>query len=155
VLPIAWRGLRRPPGRPRLRAPGQHYVRHLGRPGSVPSPFNKDAARRDRILGAGLDVVPAGYRGGIARFDELDAAGLALLLDEKFIDPHDRQNAAPSVWEIFRFLCAHPNVRAAGYVVDVKRADYRTSIEAIYASEIDAGLRTDARTFCVHAETTF
>lgn len=97
----------------------------------------------------------AGYGGGIAAFDELDAAGLAWLLDEKFIDPHDRQNAAPSVWEIFRFLCAHPTVRAAGYVVDVKRPDYRTSIEAIYASEIDADLRTDARTFCVDAETTF
>lgn len=116
-----------------------------------PFPFNKDAARRDSMLGAD----GAGYGGGIAAFDELDAAGLAWLLDEKFIDPHDRQNAAPSVWEIFRFLCAHPTVRAAGYVVDVKRPDYRTSIEAIYASEIDADLRTDARAFCVDAETTF
>jgi hypothetical protein len=55
--------------------------------------------------------------------------------------------ACPKSREIFRFRCAHPNVRAAGYVVSVERADYRASIEAIYASEIDADLRTDARTF--------
>lgn len=120
-----------------------------------PFPFNKDAARRDSMIGAGRDTDRAGYAGGIAYFDDLDAAGLAWLLNEKFIDPHDYQNAAPSVWEIFRFLCAHPNVRAAGYVVSLEREDYRTSIETIYASEIDADLRTDARTFCVDAETTF
>lgn len=39
------------------------------------------------MIGAGRDPDRAGYVGGIATFDDLDAAGLAWLLNEKFIDP--------------------------------------------------------------------
>ncbi|TNH28330.1 hypothetical protein FHG89_15300 [Micromonospora orduensis] len=110
--------------------------------------FNRDAARRDPLVG----VTPAGYTGGIASFDDLDVGELAELLELRFVDPYDRQNAAPTVWEIFRFLCAHPDVRAAGYVVSLDREDYRTSIESIYAGRIDAALSADATAFCATAE---
>ncbi|RAO17621.1 hypothetical protein MED15_02962 [Micromonospora noduli] len=110
--------------------------------------FNRDAARRDQLVG----VDPTTYLGGIASFDELDAGGLAQLLESRFVDPYDRQNAAPPVWQIFRFLCAHPEVRAAGYVVSTDREDYRTSIESIYAQRVDAGLSTDATAFCTEAD---
>lgn len=120
-----------------------------------PFPFSKDAARRDSLVGVGLSPDGSRYLGDIAWFDELDAQGLAALIEGRFIDPYDRQNASPTVWQIFRFLCGHPQVRAAGYVVSLDRPDYRTSIETIYAANIDAALRADAQTFCVDAETVF
>ncbi|MET8082609.1 hypothetical protein [Micromonospora sp. NPDC005237] len=110
--------------------------------------FNRDAGRRDLLVG----IEPTTYQGGIASFDDLDAGGLAELLGSRFVDPYDRQNAAPTVWEIFRFLCAHPEVRAAGYVVSADRDDYRTSIESIYASRVDAALSADAAAFCTEAD---
>nr|BFE59377.1 hypothetical protein GCM10020063_039030 [Dactylosporangium thailandense] len=116
-----------------------------------PFPFNRDAARRDAVLGVG-----GTYLGGVESFENLDATKLGWLIAERYADPYDTQNAAPSVWEIFRFLCAHPKVRAAGYVVSIERDDYRTSIEDIYASAPDATLKADARAFCAEAdESTF
>ncbi|WP_344620276.1 hypothetical protein, partial [Dactylosporangium salmoneum] len=120
-----------------------------------PYPFNRDAARRDATLGAGQLTGQSGYTGGIAWFEDLDAAELAWLLNEQYIDPHEAQNAAPTVWEIFGFLCAHSTVRAAGYVVSIDRPDYRTSIESIYGRKPDAGLRAAAQSFCTDAEATF
>ncbi|GGM55624.1 hypothetical protein ACFFX1_08125 [Dactylosporangium sucinum] len=112
-----------------------------------PFEYNRDATRRDKALGVGR-----GYTGGIASFEGVDAARLAWLLDQRYIDPYERQNEAPTVWEIFQFLCGHPTVRAAGYVVTPDRVDYRTSIEDISASSIDATLRPDAERFCADAE---
>jgi hypothetical protein len=120
-----------------------------------PFPFNKDAARRDAMVGAGRGGGRADYVGGVASFDDLDAAELAWLLNEKFIDPDDAQNAAPSVWLIFRFLCEHPTVRASGYVVSLERLDYRTAIDDIYAPVGDPVVQTELRAFCVGATMTF
>jgi len=118
-----------------------------------PFPFNRDAARRDRMLhfydtGAGVGR----YSGGTAHFTDLDSTGLAALIEARFIDPYDQQNAAPTVWKIFQFLCRHPQVRAMGYVVSIDRPDYRTSLEAVYANEVDSDLRADAEKFCVDAD---
>jgi hypothetical protein len=121
----------------------------------VPFPFNKAAARRDWLVDAGRDPDSPGYTGGIATFFDVDAEKLAMLIEEKFVDPYERLNEAPSVWEIFRFLCTHPTVRASGYVVSLDRPDYRTSIDDLYAPDIDAALRADAEEFCIDAEATF
>ncbi|HTJ37619.1 MAG TPA: hypothetical protein VL738_30680 [Dactylosporangium sp.] len=121
-----------------------------------PFPFNKDAKLRDETIGAGRGGGIPGYTGGIATFEDLSAAELAWLIDERFIDPYETQNASPSAWEIFQFLCAHAGVRAAGYVVSIDRPDYRTSLEDISSPSIDAALRKDAEPFCADAdETTF
>jgi hypothetical protein len=116
-----------------------------------PFPFDRDVARRDSMLHF-YDLGGGRYVGGAAHFDNLDSAGLATLIEARFIDPNDRQNAAPTVWEIFQFLCHHPQVRAMGYVISIDRPDYRTSIETVYAKQIDAKLRTDAMRFCVDAD---
>ena len=121
----------------------------------TPFPFNRDAARRDAMVGAGLSPIQKGYVGGVADFYGIDAQGLAVLIEEKFIDPYDRQNSAPTVWDIFQFLCRHPRVTASGYVVSLDRPDYRTSIDDIAAPGMDAELRADAQAFCVDAETEF
>jgi hypothetical protein len=114
-----------------------------------PFPFNRDAARRDGMLHFYLGDE---YSGGTKHFNDLDSTGLAALIKARFIDPYDRQNAAPTAWEIFQFLCSHPQVRTMGYVVSVDRPDYRTSLETVYAEHIDAALRSDAEKFCVDAE---
>lgn len=114
-----------------------------------PFPFNRDVARRDGVLHFYLGEK---YVGGSKFFDNVDSATLAALIETKFIDPYDRQNAAPTAWEIFQFLCRHPEARAMGYVISVDRPDYRTSLETVYADQIDAGLRADASKFCRDAD---
>jgi hypothetical protein len=118
----------------------------------VPFPFNKDATHRDGMLHFYSGSDSQRYVGGSANFDGLDAIALATLIEARFIDPYDRQNAAPTVWEIFGFLCRHPQVRAMGYVISPDRPDYRTSLETVYAPKIDAELRSDAAKFCIDAD---
>jgi hypothetical protein len=95
---------------------------------------------------------PATTSGGAAHFDNLDSTGLAALIEARFIDPYEQQDLAPTTWQIFQFLCHHPQVRAMGYVISIDRPDYRTSLETVYANEIDTDLRTDAEKFCVDAD---
>ncbi|MFC0527133.1 hypothetical protein [Phytohabitans kaempferiae] len=114
-----------------------------------PFPFNRDAYRRDTILGVST------YLGGTARFSGLDHEVLASLIEQRFVDPYDQQNLAPSAWEILQFLCQHQQVVAAGYVVSTDRPDYRTTIEAIYTEYtggVDDALQGDAEKFCADAD---
>ncbi|MEU4164068.1 hypothetical protein [Actinoplanes sp. NPDC026670] len=116
-------------------------------------PFNRDAARRDSMLPF-LDLLGNGetFTGGAGFFGPLDAAGLATLFDERWLDPDDRQNAAPSAWDIFQFVCDHPGTHAQGYAISLDREDYRVSLETVWAPEIDDVLRADAVEFCVDAD---
>lgn len=118
-----------------------------------PFPFNRDAARRDRLLPF-LDLLGNGetFTGGAGFFGPVDAAGLAALLDGKWLDPDDRQNAAPSAWDIFQFVCDHPGTYAQGYAVTPDREDYRVSLETVWAPAIDEALRADASAFCAEAD---
>ncbi|AEV85388.1 hypothetical protein ACWT_4368 [Actinoplanes sp. SE50] len=118
-----------------------------------PFPFNPDAAGRDRLLPF-VDLLGNGatFTGGAGYFGPLDAAGLAALLDGKWLDPDDRQNAAPSAWDIFRFVCDHPGTHAQGYAVSPDRDDYRVSLETVWAPRIDDALRADATRFCADAD---
>lgn len=109
--------------------------------------FNRDWQTRDLLVG-----VDAGdYVGGTAAFTGADFVEVGQLLGSGFMDPYERQNAAPSTWAIFQFLCRHPEVTAAGYVVSPERTDYRTSLEGVYSASIDPGLERDARVLCRHA----
>jgi hypothetical protein len=86
--------------------------------------LNRDQPRRDALLG-----IAGPYLGGLERFGGLDLAGLARLLQERFIHPDDRHNAAPSAREVLDFLARCPEVRVHGYAVHPSRKDYRVSIE--------------------------
>jgi len=119
---------------------------------SHPFPYNRDSARRDRLLHFVSQFDGATYSGGMASVDDLDATMLATLIEAKFIDPYERQNASPTVWEIFRFLCRHPQVSAGGYAISPDRPDYRMSIDSIYGGEVNAEMRAEAETFCREAE---
>ncbi len=122
-------------------------------PSRDPFPFNRDATARDAMLPF-LDLLGNGetFTGGAGFFGPLDAGGLALLLDGNWLDPDDRQNAAPSAWDIFPFVCDHPGTHAQGYAVSPDRPDYRVSLETIWSPEIDDRLRADAIAFCAAAD---
>jgi hypothetical protein len=115
-----------------------------------PFPYNRAWTERDTIVSV---KDPSEYRrGGVAQFEALDRTRLAVLLERRFINPDDRQNASPTMWEMFRFICDHPRVLAHGYVVEATREDYRTSIDTLYSPTIDGRLRTDARRFCTDTD---
>ena len=108
---------------------------------------NDDAVTRDDLVG----VFPSDYLGGIANFDA-DVRVVGTLIGSGYLDPADRQNAAPTAWQIFRFMCRHPGVMAEGYVVSADRPDYRTTLETVYAPTVTAAVRRDAPAFCRHAD---
>ena len=91
--------------------------------------MNKDIETRDKLIFGGYE--PGKYGGGIRRFSGLDAGKLGLLFQQGFIDPGDRQNAAPTAAEMFAFLCRHPGYTAHGYAVEAKRPDHRVSLEGV------------------------
>lgn len=91
--------------------------------------YNKDIETRDSIIFG--NYRPGEYHGGIRRFRELDVETLEKLIEEKFIDPEDCQNLSPTAWEFFNFMKQYPWWMAHGYVVELKRPDYRMTIEGI------------------------
>jgi hypothetical protein len=56
---------------------------------------------------------------------------LERLFVERFIDPDDAQNEAPSAKQFLGFMQKHPNVIAHGYAVSPTREDYRITIDGL------------------------
>jgi hypothetical protein len=111
--------------------------------------LNKDYRRRDRILKIHVNW-DTGKGGGITCCKHIDLPILTILLKENFINPEDRQNNAPSVIEIYRFMVKYPQVIAFGYAVSPRRDDYRISIEGIYvpANKVTEKMKKDFIKFC-------
>lgn len=95
--------------------------------------LNYDVNKRDQLLGIKNDK----YLGGIAHFKTLDLETLETLIEEKFIDPNDRQNDSPTVLEFYNFMKKYPSVKAFGYAVSAKRDDYRISLEGLISEPTD------------------
>lgn len=87
--------------------------------------LNRDYKIRDGIIG----IKQENY--DICRFENLHLSQLEALIDQKFIDPSETQNNSPSVEEFRTFMSSNPVVTCHGYVVSIKRDDYRTSIEGL------------------------
>lgn len=94
--------------------------------------YNQDDQRRMEIIKPNLlendklqsysDLIP---------FDSLKKEQLQKLIDEKFANPHEAQNDAPSNQEFLSFMTEHPDFVVEGYAVNKRREDYRISITAI------------------------
>lgn len=94
--------------------------------------FNHDQELRDSKLVTPEWVIKHGfteYLGGVRHFSQMDADTLQWMVDNKFADPQDKQNDAPTLGRFLTFLKQHPNFRAIGYVVDKSRGDYRLTVE--------------------------
>ena len=74
------------------------------------------------------------------------------LCPDRYLDPNDRQNEAPTAWQIFRFMCLHPTLYASGYVTCIDRDDRRETLDDIAAPELTPELRTAASAFCATSD---
>ena len=92
--------------------------------------LNKDDNRRQEIMGLEVDwdKQPCG---GTAGYQDLDVEQLMTLIEEKFAEPEEAQNEAPTIQEIYDFMSLHTDFVAHGYIVSPNRSDYRVSIEGV------------------------
>ena len=90
--------------------------------------YNKDDNRRREIL---ADYFHDEGRGGITRFSGVPLSVLQTLLNERFADPDESHNSAPTIDEIRAFMTCWPRVTCHGYFVHIDRDDYRVSIEGV------------------------
>lgn len=64
-------------------------------------------------------------------FYDLDVEILKILLDEKFANPDEYQNEAPTIQKFYDFMVKHPEFKAHGYATGGTRTDYRVSVEGV------------------------
>ena len=117
---------------------------------SSPEPSGSFTYSTDRDELAALAELVGDPIGSPNTFDDVDAAELAVLIERRFIDPGGDTNGSPSMWEFHEFLCAHPEVRAIGFIAGSLPEDTEAiaSLETVYADTISDELRDDARAFC-------
>ena len=87
--------------------------------------YNKDQKGRDKLFGIQEP------KGDYISYRELNVGTLQILLDEKFANPDETQNEAPSVQECYDFMRKYPEFTAHGYLIGKERDDYRVSIEGV------------------------
>jgi hypothetical protein len=123
--------------------------------------YNRDQARRDAIIGDSYcpmdprdDDLTDREKAHLSRsFSGLTLAQLELLFAERFIDPEDNQNVAPTAKEIFEFMWKYPKVRAHGYSISLVRDDYRVSLEGIhYRGPVSEEMKKDFKTLFQRAD---
>ena len=93
----------------------------------APFQYNKDQETRDSMLSFNWGEKDGTYR----KFSNLDISTLKQLVAQKFADPDEQQNDAPTIAEFVEFMEKYPNMKAHGYVTGHPRSDYRLSIEGI------------------------
>ena len=93
--------------------------------------LNRDVDRREQIIFGDEKYDAEKYAGGIRNFHDMSYDTLKTLVDENFVNIDDRQNDAPSIKELMEYAEAHPYMTFNGYAVELARADYRISIDAI------------------------
>ena len=99
-------------------------------------PLNNDVKRRDELIFGEYD--PRDYQGGVKKFYTLSVPTLKILLEEGFADPETDQNGSPTIKEMLAFSEKwNSKYEFGGYVVEIGRADYRVSIDAIHRSDLE------------------
>jgi hypothetical protein len=101
---------------------------------------NFDDKRRMELLG----IDSPKYRGGVVRFQNLDASRLKMLIDEGFASVEDAQHHSPSLGEVFKYIQQYPEFMASGYAVSPRRSDYRISIDGVMGKvDVDSDAYND------------
>ena len=95
--------------------------------------YNKNEKARDEIVFG--EYKPKEYMGGIRRFEDLPVDKLQELADLEYIDLDSQQNDAPTAQQFLDFMRKYPEYKACGYVVSVKRDDYRMIVDGLNKSE--------------------
>lgn len=105
--------------------------------------YNKDQERRDSLFN---NNIRKGYYSNPQDYQSyygLNVNTLKILLDEKFADPQERQNDSPTIQKFYDFMVEHPEFTAHGYLIGLKRSDYRVSIEGLEGKPSDSESYTD------------
>lgn len=92
--------------------------------------LNQDLARRSELLG----IAPSKAKNDYESWGDVDLPRLEALVKEGFLSLEARQNDAPSTEEFLAFARAWPEVRAHGYAIGPKRADYRVMVEGLHCA---------------------
>jgi hypothetical protein len=103
-----------------------------------PFEINRDYKLRDAILQIDVDWERDEFRGDLMHFDAIDIVQFKGLLVNRFINPNDIWNNAPSVRSFFTFMAENPGTRAHGYAISPFREDYRITIEGLLVAPDDA-----------------
>lgn len=94
--------------------------------------FNKNYEAREQIIfGFGEEYDKKNYPGGCRNFENMSVETLQRLVDEKFAEPDDCQNCAPTIGELLEYGKSHKGVVFGGYAVSADRDDYRVSIDTV------------------------
>jgi len=91
--------------------------------------FNTDIKQRDEILFGKYE--PDEYRGGTRNFWNVKQEVIIELFEKGFINPHDTQNKSPEMQELINFVKRRKGYTFEGYAVDIKRDDYRITLEGL------------------------
>lgn len=102
---------------------------------TTPFNYNLDYGIRDSLLKLEVDWEDKMNR--VVKFEPFRIDILESLINEKFINPQDRQNNSPTVNEMLGFMRKYPAVFAYGYAVTPKRRDYRVSLEGLAVNQED------------------
>lgn len=97
--------------------------------------YNMDYKRRDELIFGDACQPEEKWGGGIKRFS-VSPSVLKQLIEERFVDPQDAQNASPMSQKYVEFFdnVANPDDwKVHGYAVAHDREDYRTTIEGCEA----------------------
>ena len=97
-----------------------------------PFRYNPNYVRRDSLLQIDRNYWEANDWDDILTIDCIPLEILEILIDEKFLNPDDRQNRSPSAIQFLEFMRAHPGTLAHGYAVSPYRDDYRVTIEGLF-----------------------
>lgn len=118
-----------------------------------PIELNRDFRRRDQLLGLTVEWGKNDI-GGMMPFDRASLSTVMQLYNERFLDPSDRQNLAPSAGQLLVFMCRYPAALASGYVIGPDRDDYRVTIDAIDIPSwaVTSGLKADLGVLCRDAD---
>lgn len=90
--------------------------------------MNKNYELRDQIIFGNCDD----YSYDVKHFTNLTLTQLLKLIELDFIELDECQNYSPTTEEILEFIGKYPQYVAHGYVVNIRRSDYRTTLEGVY-----------------------
>ena len=111
--------------------------------------MNRNQERRDEILG----IKGERFFGGCETINHLTLKQLEQLIEEDFIELEECQNDSPTINDFYNLMKQHPEVCAHGYAVEVKRRDYRITLEGLrYTGLVSPQLAAAFTKLCRHAD---
>ncbi len=95
--------------------------------------FNKDVETRDKLIFGYYDEEK--YMGGARYFKSVSTETIKKLMELNYLDPNESQNDSPTAGEMIEFAERYGDYEFGGYVIALKRSDYRVNLTTISKSQ--------------------